>query len=158
MRDAVYTGHPFTVSINEAVELAKKFDHEKAPAFINGVLNKSCAEVEGIKARDSPKMSVFIGFDISNYTTSAAAVRDGEIVSVRIMLSVAEGERGLRQSDALFFAYKNLPEVPRGSAATTRRRWDAPMRCATAGLVHAVFSCGSGGSVHAGKSAWRASL
>jgi|CZCB01.1.fsa_nt_gi N utilization substance protein B len=45
---------PFTVSINEAVELAKKFDHEKAPAFINGVLNK-VAEVEGIKARDSQK-------------------------------------------------------------------------------------------------------
>ena len=42
------------VSINEAVELAKKFDHEKAPAFINGVLNK-VAEVEGIKARDSQK-------------------------------------------------------------------------------------------------------
>ena len=57
-------------------------------------------------------MSVFIGFDTSNYTTSAAAVRDGEIVSsVRIMLSVAEGERGLRQSDALFSHTKNLPEV-----------------------------------------------
>ena len=41
---------PFTVSINEAVELAKKYDHDKAPAFINGVLNK-IAEVEGIKER-----------------------------------------------------------------------------------------------------------
>ena len=30
---------PYSVSINEAVELAKKFDDEKARAFINGVLN-----------------------------------------------------------------------------------------------------------------------
>ena len=30
---------PYSVSINEAVELAKKFDDEKARPFINGVLN-----------------------------------------------------------------------------------------------------------------------
>lgn len=30
---------PFNIAINEAVELAKKFDHDKAPPFINGVLN-----------------------------------------------------------------------------------------------------------------------
>lgn len=30
---------PKRVSLNEAVELAKKFDEDKAPAFINGVLN-----------------------------------------------------------------------------------------------------------------------
>ena len=28
-----------SVSINEAVELAKKYDGDDAPAFINGVLN-----------------------------------------------------------------------------------------------------------------------
>jgi N utilization substance protein B len=39
---------PFTVSINEAVELTKKFDDEKAPAFINGVLN-GVAEDLGLK-------------------------------------------------------------------------------------------------------------
>lgn len=39
---------PFNVSINEAVELAKKFDYEKAPSYINGVLNK-IAENEGLK-------------------------------------------------------------------------------------------------------------
>lgn len=39
---------PFNVSINEAVELAKKFDYDKAPGFINGVLNK-VAENEGLK-------------------------------------------------------------------------------------------------------------
>ena len=30
---------PYSVSINEAVELSKKFDEEKARSFINGVLN-----------------------------------------------------------------------------------------------------------------------
>jgi len=39
---------PFNISINEAVELAKKFDYEKAPSFVNGVLNK-IAEKEGLK-------------------------------------------------------------------------------------------------------------
>ena len=30
---------PYTVSINEAIEIAKKYDEEKARPFINGVLN-----------------------------------------------------------------------------------------------------------------------
>ena len=41
---------PFNVSINEAVELAKKYDDDKAPAFVNGVLN-AIAEKEGLKAQ-----------------------------------------------------------------------------------------------------------
>lgn len=45
------TGIPYSVSINEAVELAKKYDHDKAPAFINGILNK-IADNEGMKLRD----------------------------------------------------------------------------------------------------------
>lgn len=52
MRIAVYemmkTDVPFTVSINEAVELSKKFDDDKAPAFVNGVLN-AVAEQLGLK-------------------------------------------------------------------------------------------------------------
>lgn len=57
-------------------------------------------------------MSEFIGFDTSNYTSSAAVVRGGEVLaSVRIPLFVAEGERGLRQSDALFAHTVNLPEL-----------------------------------------------
>ena len=44
MRIAVYEmlfidAIPMNVSINESVELAKKFDEEKSPKFINGVLN-----------------------------------------------------------------------------------------------------------------------
>lgn len=44
LRLAVYemlyeTEIPYSVSINEAVELAKKYDEDKARPFINGVLN-----------------------------------------------------------------------------------------------------------------------
>lgn len=46
--DMLYGGVPFSVAINEAVELAKKYDHEKAPKFINGILN-SIAEKKGLK-------------------------------------------------------------------------------------------------------------
>ena len=38
----------YNIAINEAVELAKKYDHDKAPGFINGVLN-SVATKEGLK-------------------------------------------------------------------------------------------------------------
>lgn len=37
---------PATVSLNEAVELAKKFDDENAPAFVNGILNTVFKELE----------------------------------------------------------------------------------------------------------------
>jgi len=58
MRIAVYEMKycediPFSVSINEAVELTKRFDDEKAPAFVNGVLN-GVAEDLGLKG-DAPK-------------------------------------------------------------------------------------------------------
>ena len=39
---------PFNISINEAVELAKKYEDDKAPAFINGILN-AIATAEGLK-------------------------------------------------------------------------------------------------------------
>lgn len=42
------TDIPYTVSINEAVELAKKYDDGKASGFINGILN-TIADKEGLK-------------------------------------------------------------------------------------------------------------
>ncbi len=39
---------PYNISINEAVELAKKYEDEKAPSFINGILN-AIATKEGLK-------------------------------------------------------------------------------------------------------------
>lgn len=57
------------------------------------------------------KRKLFVGIDTSNYTTSVA-VCDGEgrvLANIKKMLPVAEGERGLRQSDAVFHHTKNLP-------------------------------------------------
>lgn len=57
-------------------------------------------------------MRVVIGLDTSCYTTSAAAVtEDGQVIaSCRKLLPVAEGERGLRQSEAVFIHVRQLPE------------------------------------------------
>ena len=39
-------GIPYSVSINEAVELTKKFDDDKARPFVNGILNSVKNELE----------------------------------------------------------------------------------------------------------------
>ena len=56
---------------------------------------------------------LFCGIDTSNYTTSAALCdEDGKIIAnIKIPLPVKSGERGLRQSDAVFAHIKNLPEL-----------------------------------------------
>ena len=54
----------------------------------------------------------FLGVDTSNYTTSLSLVCDGQVVSsVRRLLPVKEGEKGIRQSDAVFHHTKALPEL-----------------------------------------------
>ena len=55
----------------------------------------------------------YIGFDTSNYTTSVAACDEaGNIIAnVKIPLPVKDGERGLRQSDAVFYHTRNLSEI-----------------------------------------------
>lgn len=55
----------------------------------------------------------FIGIDTSNYTTSFAICDlEGNILkNYKILLPVKEGERGLRQSDAVFAHIKNLPLI-----------------------------------------------
>ena len=54
---------------------------------------------------------VSIGIDTSNYTTSIAVCdENGEIIAnIKKLLDVKEGERGLRQSDAVFAHIKNFP-------------------------------------------------
>lgn len=56
---------------------------------------------------------LFCGIDTSNYTTSAALCdENGSIVAnLKIPLPVKDGERGLRQSDAVFSHIKNLPDL-----------------------------------------------
>ena len=53
----------------------------------------------------------YVGFDTSNYTTSAAITdTEGRVVAnLKIPLPVKEGNRGLRQSDAVFEHVRNLP-------------------------------------------------
>lgn len=61
-------------------------------------------------------MSLFLGLDTSNYTTSAALF-DTETLSMiqsKKLLPVKPGELGLRQSDAVFHHVKQLPEIIKG--------------------------------------------
>lgn len=58
-------------------------------------------------------MPLFLGLDTSNYTTSAA-VYDTDahtVVQSKKLLPVKEGEKGLRQSDAVFHHTVQLPDI-----------------------------------------------
>lgn len=52
-----------------------------------------------------------LGIDTSNYTTSLALADGDSFRHVRRLLEVGKGERGLRQSNALFLHTKNLPSL-----------------------------------------------
>ncbi len=58
---------------------------------------------------------VVLGIDTSNYTTSVAIMTlDGELLAnLKRPLTVKAGERGLRQSDAVFLHTVNIPEIMR---------------------------------------------
>lgn len=58
-------------------------------------------------------MSVFLGIDTSNYTTSAALYDDerNTVIQSKKLLPVREGELGLRQSDAVFAHTKQLGDM-----------------------------------------------
>jgi N6-L-threonylcarbamoyladenine synthase len=59
--------------------------------------------------------ALFLGVDTSNYTTSVSCVsNEGIVFERRTMLSVPLGERGLRQSDAVFQHVRNLPMLIEG--------------------------------------------
>ncbi len=52
-----------------------------------------------------------LGIDTSNYTTSAAIYGGEVLCSQRMLLPVKPGEKGLRQSDAVFHHVRQLPQV-----------------------------------------------
>ncbi len=58
-------------------------------------------------------MNIAVGFDTSCYTTSAAAVnQQGEVVAfARKLLPVDAGQRGLRQSEAVFAHVRQMPLI-----------------------------------------------
>ena len=64
----------------------------------------------------------YIGVDTSNYTTSLAIVReDGTVVAnLKMPLPVKPGERGLRQSDAVFHHTNHLPSLATEAEAILR--------------------------------------
>ncbi len=100
-------------------------------------------------------MRVTLGFDTSCYTTSAAAVSEqGEVVAAsRMLLPVAQGQRGLRQSEAVFAHVRQMPQVVEElrkqletqdveiaavcASATPRNEADSYMPVFTVGLGHA---------------------
>ncbi len=56
-------------------------------------------------------MGGFLGFDTSNYTTSVAIYDNGKVIQKKQLLPVKEGERGIRQSDAVFHHTKAYAEL-----------------------------------------------
>lgn len=107
------------------------------------------------------KKKCVVGFDTSNYTTSIAVCDiDGQIVAnLKAPLPVKSGERGLRQSDAVFAHTKNLPELCQrlssvlggyepiavGVSATPRRAEGSYMPCFLCGKAAAASFASSRG-------------
>ena len=109
------------------------------------------------------KKNLTIGIDTSNYTTSMA-VFDTEsleiVANLKAPLDVKSGERGLRQSDALFAHVKNLPEISDrvreyysyeslaavGVSARPRDAQGSYMPCFLAGVA-AAHTLASGGAM-----------
>ena len=54
-----------------------------------------------------------IGFDTSNYTTSCSVCTESGVVlqNLKLPLPVSQGQRGLRQSEALFHHINQMPEL-----------------------------------------------
>ena len=58
-------------------------------------------------------MNAYLGFDTSNYTTSIAGYipETDHLCQIKKLLTVKEGEKGLRQNDAVFQHIRQLPEL-----------------------------------------------
>ena len=58
-------------------------------------------------------MSYYLGIDTSNYTTSVALynTETNEVISEKKLLPVKSGEKGIRQSDAVFHHTVQLPDL-----------------------------------------------
>lgn len=56
-------------------------------------------------------MKTFLGIDTSNYTTSVALYRENGVLQKKKLLPVKDGERGIRQSDAVFHHTKAYPDL-----------------------------------------------
>ena len=100
---------------------------------------------------------VILGIDTSNYTTSVAILSlDGQLIAnLKRPLPVKAGERGLRQSDAMFHHTVNIPDLMReagellsgkrivavGVSATPRNETGSYMPCFLSGVAVAESIC-----------------
>lgn len=99
--------------------------------------------------------SCFLGIDTSNYTTSAALLKEGRIRHSKKLLPVEMGKLGLRQSDAVFHHTRQLfpvlaPFLGEGPGAigvsvSPRNTADSYMPCFLAGLNSANILGGAYG-------------
>lgn len=68
----------------------------------------------------------YLGFDTSNYTTSAALVDSRRtFISERMILNIKQGERGIRQSDAVFHHTNQMPKVLESLFSSFDKKIDA---------------------------------
>lgn len=97
-------------------------------------------------------MALVLGIDTSNYTTSCALYDtvSNEVIQLKQLLPVKEGECGIRQSDAVFHHNRQLPALIEELLAKTtakidcvcvsvtpRRQQDSYMPCFTVGHGYA---------------------
>lgn len=100
-----------------------------------------------MSAKKTMSEPIFLGVDTSNYTTSAALC-GGAAFNGKLLLPVAEGRLGLRQSDAVFHHVRQLPVLIEeafqklegkeltavGVSVSPRETEDSYMPCFLAGL------------------------
>lgn len=101
-------------------------------------------------------MALYLGLDTSNYTTSAALYdpAKGKIWQQKKLLPVKPGEKGLRQSDAVFHHTVQLPEVFSALDITGRDIAGIGVStrpCSAEGSYMPCFLCGEGAAVMLGK-------
>lgn len=85
------------------------------------------------------KRRLFVGIDTSNYTTSAALCDEaGQVLcNTKLPLPVADGARGLRQSDAVFSHIKAMPEAAASLRQALTEVNAAPEDIAAVGVSYA---------------------
>ena len=84
-----------------------------------------------------------LGIDTSNYKTSVALtdIHQNVVCDLRKFLKVKQGEKGLRQSDALFQHVKNLPELFEALAGSAgKSECEAAADDLTSGIAAVAYS------------------
>lgn len=78
--------------------------------------------------------NAFLGIDTSNYTTSACIMSGEDFVSYKMPLFVKAGERGVRQSDAVFQHTKNIPSLLENVFSLAREKFGDDVKIMSVGV------------------------